>query len=90
MPDQSWHERTSLIWRKLATQALVATEGRTILSISFPFLYTLIMARFTGSLGVAYHAVPSYLGLRTELRLVNLHSDEELDEEYLTQVDPKS
>lgn len=55
----------------------------------FPFSLYSIMARFTAALGAAYHAPPGHSTPRIELRLVNLHTDEEMEEEYLLRVNSK-
>jgi len=55
----------------------------------FPFSLYSIMARFTATLGATYHSLPGPPTPRIELKLVNLHTDEEMEEEYLLQVNPK-
>ncbi|KAJ9150706.1 hypothetical protein NKR23_g3388 [Pleurostoma richardsiae] len=65
-----------------------AAEAHYVLHV-FPFSLYSIMARFTAALGAAYQAPPGKRPPRIELRLVDLHRDEELTEPYLTGVNPK-
>lgn len=54
----------------------------------FPFSLYSIMARFTIALGSRYHKAPDGLPDIT-YKLLNLHTDENLEEWYLTTVNPK-
>lgn len=63
-------------------------EGLHFTLYVFPFSLYSIMARFTISLGSHYHEGPQGLP-KIDHKLVNLHRDENLEEWYLTTVNPK-